>query len=88
MVRRRLNKNLQIEGILITMVDYRTNFAKDITEMLQEDYGETTGIMNTYIPFSVKAAEASAAGVSIFKYCPNCKVTQSYEELTKEVIEA
>lgn len=87
-VRRRLNKNLQIEGILITMVDYRTNYAKDITEMLQEDYGETTGIMNTYIPFSVKAAEASAAGVSIFKYCPNCKVTQSYEELTKEVIEA
>ena len=68
------------------MVDYRTNYAKDITDMLHDSYGDTAGIMKTYIPFSVKAAEASTAGVSIYKYCPTCKVTKSYEELTKEVM--
>ena len=71
-----------------TMVDYRTNYAKDITDMLHDSYGDTAGIMKTYIPFSVKAAEASTAGISIYKYCPTCKVTKSYEELTKEVMES
>ena len=44
-VKKRLNKKLSIEGILITMVDYRTNYAKDITEMLRESYGDTVGVM-------------------------------------------
>ena len=87
-VKKRLNKKLTVEGILITMVDYRTNYAKDITDMLHDSYGDTAGIMKTYIPFSVKAAEASTAGVSIYKYCPTCKVTKSYEELTKEVMQS
>ena len=87
-VKKRLNKKLTVEGILITMVDYRTNYAKDITDMLHDSYGDTAGIMKTYIPFSVKAAEASTAGISIYKYCPTCKVTKSYEELTKEVMES
>ena len=85
-VRRRLNKNLQIEGILITMVDYRTNFAKDITEMLHENYGDTVGILDMYIPFSVKVAEASADGKSIYRYAPKCKAAESFEALTKEVL--
>ena len=38
-VKKRLNKQLKIEGILITMVDYRTNYAKDITAMLRDSYG-------------------------------------------------
>ena len=58
-VKKRLNKNLMIEGILINMVDYRTNYAKDITEMLHENYGDTVGILDMYIPFSVKIAELS-----------------------------
>ena len=85
-VKRRLNKKLSIAGILITMVDYRTNYAKDITDMLREDYGTTAGILRTYIPYSIKAAEASSAGESIYQYCGNCKVAKSYEELTKEVM--
>ena len=44
-VKKRLNKKLSIEGILITMVDYRTNYAKDITEMLKDNYGETVGVL-------------------------------------------
>ena len=87
MVKKRLNKDLEVEGILITMVDYRTNYAKDITEMLQNNYGDTVGIMNSFIPFSVKVAEASAEGSSIYRYAPRCKVTESFEKLTKEVLE-
>ena len=86
-VKKRLNKDLEIEGILITMVDYRTNYAKDITEMLRDNYGNTVGIMKSHIPFSVKVAEASAEGISIYCYAPRCKVTESFERLTEEVLE-
>ena len=85
-VKKRLNKKLSIEGILITMVDYRTNYAKDITEMLRESYGDTVGVMESFIPFSVKVAEASAEGSSIYRYAPKCKAAESFERLTKEVL--
>ena len=87
-VKKRLNKQLTIEGILITMVDYRTNYAKDITAMLRENYGmdEDIGVLQTYIPFSVKIQEASSEGISIFRYAPKCKVAESFSNLTKEVL--
>lgn len=85
-VKKRLNKSLTVRGILITMVDYRTNLAKDITTMIREAYGSSIGVMETYIPFSVKVAEASAEGVSIYRYAPKSKAAQSYSNLTKEVL--
>ena len=85
-VKKRLNKKLSIEGILITMVDYRTNYAKDITALLQENYGASIGLMKSYIPFSVKVAEASAEGISIYRYAPKCKATESFSRLTEEVL--
>ena len=84
-VKKRLNKKLSIEGILITMVDYRTNYAKDITALLQENYGASIGLMKSYIPFSVKVAEASAEGISIYRYSPKCKASESFSRLTEEV---
>ena len=85
-VKKRLNKKISVEGILITMVDYRTNYAKDITNMLQESYGDSVGVMESFIPYSVKVAEASAAGVSIFQYAPRSKAADSYKMLTEEVL--
>ena len=85
-VKKRLNKKLSIEGILITMVDYRTNYAKDVTEMLKDNYGETVGVLENYIPFSVKVAEASSEGCSIYKYAPKCKAAESFRRLTEEVL--
>ena len=85
-VKKRLNKILSVEGILITMVDYRTNYAKDITAMLQESYGNDVGIMESFIPFSVKVAEASSEGISIFRYAPKCKAAEGFSRLTKEVL--
>lgn len=67
------------------MVDYRTNFAKEISAMLREVYGDKVKIFETSIPLSVRAAETSAEGVSIFKHDPKGKVAVAYEALTMEV---
>lgn len=86
MVKKRLNKKLKIEGIVLTMVDYRTNYAKDISDKLRTVYGKNIGVFDTYIPFSVKAAECSAEGVSIYVHDPRGKVADAYKRLTEEVI--
>lgn len=85
-VKRQLNKKLKIEGILMTMVDFRTVYAKDIFSKVNEVYGSTIGTFETYIPMSVKAAETSAEGKSIFEHCGTGKVAIAYEALTKEVL--
>lgn len=86
MVKKRLNKRLKIEGIVLTMVDYRTNYAKDISAKLRESYGSTVGVFETYIPMSVKAAECSSEGVSIYVHEPKGKVADAYRRLTQEVL--
>lgn len=85
-VKRQINPNLEIEGIILTMVDSRTNYAKDISEMLQNAYGEKVRIFTNYIPISVRAAEISAEGVSIYQHDPKGKVAAAYISLTKEVL--
>lgn len=86
-VRKQINPNLKIEGILITMVDNRTNFAKDISTLLRETYGNTIKLFQTDIPHSVRAAEISAVGKSIFAHDPRGKVADAYRNLTKEVLQ-
>ena len=81
-----MNPTLNIMGILITMVDYRTNNAKDITEVLYEHYADKIHIFDEVIPLSVRAAEASAEGVSIYKYDKNGKVAQAYMQIVEEVL--
>ena len=68
------------------MVDFRTNYARDIATRVHETYGSEIEIFQTAIPFSVKAAEASAEGVSILTYCPGNKVGIAYNNLTQEVL--
>lgn len=85
-VKRSLNPNVGIEGILITMLDIRTNYAKDIVGLLNNAYGDSVNIYNTKIPFSVRAAEATSEGVSVFKHDPKGKVALAYREFTKEVL--
>lgn len=85
-VKRQINPKLGIEGILLTMVDSRTNYAKDISAMLRESYGSKVKIFANNIPVSVRAAEISAEGVSIFAYDPKGKVASAYLSLTEEVL--
>ena len=69
------------------MVDARTNFAKEISALIRETYGGKIKVFNSDIPCSVRAAEISAEGISIFKHDPGGKVADAYRSLTKEVIE-
>ncbi|MCI9537622.1 MAG: ParA family protein [Eubacterium sp.] len=85
-VKKHINPSIRFEGILISMVDSRTVYAREIIELVKENYGESLRIFDTMIPFSVRAAETSAAGVSIYSLYPEHKVTQAYEDLTGEVI--
>ena len=86
MVKKRLNRKLQIMGILLTMVDFRTNYAKDIALKLRETYGTKIKIFDNVIPLSVKAAETSAEGISIYSHSPKSKVSNAYSNLTQEVL--
>ncbi len=86
MVRKRLNKQIRIGGILLTMVDKRTNYAKDIIEMVKETYEGILPVYDCMIPSSVKVAESSAEEISIYTHANNCKVSDAYKELTKEVM--
>jgi len=85
-VRRQLNPKLQIDGILLTMVDSRTNFAKEIAALLRDTYGSKIKVFASEIPHSVRAKETSAEGKSIFAYDPSGKVAEAYANLTKEVV--
>ena len=86
-VRRQINPKLRIEGILLTMVDGRTNYAKEISNLIRETYGSKIKVFGTDIPHSVRAAEISAEGKSIFRHDPKGKVASAYRTLAKEVIQ-
>ena len=85
-VRRQINPKLKIEGILLTMTDNRTNYGKQISNLIRQAYGKHLKVFDQTIPRSVRAAEISAAGKSIFAYDPKGKVAEAYKSLTREVM--
>ena len=85
-VRRQINPKLKIEGILLTMTDSRTNYGKQIDTLIRQAYGSKIKVFDQTIPRSVRAAETSAAGKSIFKHDPKGKVAEAYQSLAKEVL--
>ena len=86
-VQRQINPKLEIEGILLTMMDYRTNYAMDISTAIYETYATNIPIFKSIVPMSVRAAETPIKGTSIFKHNPKGKVAQSYVKVTEEVLE-
>ena len=85
-VKKQLNPKLSFEGILLTMVDNRTNYAKDITAHVHEVYSPYVRVFNAEIPMSVRAAEISMEGSSLYVYDPKGKAASAYTALTKEVM--
>lgn len=85
-VRRQLNPSLEIEGILLTKVNRTTNFAKDICNKLREAYSSQIHFFNNCIPLSVRAAETSAEGKSIYLHDPDGAAAEGYAALTEEVL--
>ncbi len=85
-VRRQINPKLKIEGILLTMTDSRTNYGKQIDTLIRQAYGSKIKVFGQTIPRSVRAAETSAAGKSIFQHDPKGKVAEAYQSLAREVL--
>ena len=85
-VKRQLNPKLKIEGILLTMVDNRTNYAKDIALQVYDAYSSSIRVFDCEIPLSVRAAEISAEGSSLYVYDPKGKAAFAYTSLIKEVV--
>ena len=85
-VRRQINPKLKIEGILLTMTDSRTNYGQQIDNLIRGAYGSRIKVFDQTIPRSVRAAEISAVGKSIFQHDPKGKVAEAYCSLTKEVM--
>lgn len=85
-IRSHTNPELAIDGILLTIVDNRTNLAKSTVEAIRRNFGSYLRIYDTQIPIAVKAAEVASKGKSIFAYEPNSKVALAYADFAKEVL--
>ena len=85
-VRRQINPKLKIEGVLMTMTDSRTNYGRKIDALIRQVYGSKIWVFEQPIPHSVRAAEISAEGRSIFAHDPKGKVAAAYQSLTREVL--
>ncbi len=86
-VRKQINPQLKVEGILLTMVDRRANFTKDIVNIMRNNYSSSVHVFETEIPVSVRAIETSAEGKSIYEHDRTGKVSIAYEKFTKEVLD-
>ena len=73
-VRKYINPNLKVGGILLTMVDGRTNLAREISSELRETYGTVFKLFDSTIPRAVKIAETTRMGESILSYDKNSKI--------------
>jgi len=85
-IKAQINPNLEIEGILLTMYDKRTNLSKEVFDTMDNTYGDYINVFKNAITVSTKIAEAPSQGVSIFKYNPNSEVAKFYELLAREVL--
>ena len=86
-VKRTINPTLEVGGIILTLVNSRTNVSKETIQDLKETYGKAIKLYSSHIPLAVKTAESTSRGESIFKYDKNSKVAVAYEEFAKEVLE-
>ena len=85
-VKRQLNNDLKVGGILLTLVDNRTALPKKIEQELEENYGNIVKIYDTQIPVAIKTAESTSTGKSIFAYDKSSKVAEAYTLFAREVL--
>lgn len=83
-VRGTFNANLEIEGVLLTMYDDRTNLAQQVTENLRQFFKDK--LLKTVIPRNVRLAEAPSYGKPVLLYDPKSRGSESYRELAEELL--
>ena len=84
MIRENLNPDVDIEGILPTLVDTRTLHAKEAIELLEENFGDR--VFASRIRKTIRFAEAPVKGMSVLKYDPDGLAAHAYRQLAKEVL--
>jgi chromosome partitioning protein len=84
MIRENLNPDIQIEGILPTLMDTRTVHAKEAIQILEENFGDR--VFASRIKKTIRFAEAPVRGMSVLKYDPDGMAAQSYRDLATEVL--
>jgi chromosome partitioning protein len=85
-VKRKINPDLKVDGVLLTLTDSRTNMTRTTIQTIRHQYGSVLKIYKTQIPIATKVAESSTTGRSIYDYDKGSKVAQAYAEFTKEVL--
>jgi len=80
-----MNKDLEIEGVLLTMYDDRTNLAQQVTENLRQFFKDK--LLKSVIPRNVRLAEAPSYGKPVLLYDPKSRGAESYRELALELLE-
>jgi chromosome partitioning protein len=85
LVKENLNEGLDIEGILLTMADYRTNLTEQVVREIRSHFGAK--VYRTIIPRSIKMGEAPGFGKPIMLYDRSCVGCKKYEEFTNEFME-
>ncbi len=85
MTQTKLNPDLTIEGVLLTLLDSRTNLGLEVVEQVRKFFGDK--VFNTIIPRLIRLVEAPSHGKPICEYDPMCRATEAYLNLAKEVIE-
>ena len=86
-VKKRINPSIRIEGILMTMCDFRTNLYKESYRLIKDHYGEIIRIFDSQIPMSVTVGEANFYSQSLLSYHPKSKVSMAYRDFAKEMIQ-
>ena len=86
LVKRHFNPDLEVEGVLMTMVDPRTNLSADVIDNVREYFGSE--VYDTVIPRNVRLSEAPSRGMSIIDYDPKSRGAEVYTKLAKEVLES
>jgi len=85
MIKENLNPDVEIEGILPTLVDSRTVHAKEALELLEENFGDQ--VFASRIRKTVRFAEAPVQGMSVLRYDPDGKAAYAYRQLAREVLD-
>ena len=85
-VQKQINPNLKIAGVVLTLVDKRTNLSRNVRDEIKENYGEIVKIYNSEIPKAINTARSTSTGKSIFEYDKNSPVANAYENLAREVL--
>lgn len=85
-IRRKLNRELVVGGILLTMAQFNTNSYRDTVVRLYKDYSEYVNIYETIVPFSIAVSDSNREGVPIITYAPKNKASIAYKEFAMEVV--